>query len=278
MKLSDRTLRLGSWTLFACFVAAGCGNSLLTHYSPAEHERLGVRRRPRRPGVRRDGDLFPLVGSLIIQRQPRNRIGWVLNAIGLSWALTAMGDSYALWALVLHPGSLPGGEVVVAVNSAMWLPPILLMGVYIILLFPDGHLPSPRWRILAWGTLAVGVLGVLAIALFPGPIEDVAVPVEGEPDRRRGTRALRRGSFRGHPSAAPVGGARRSRRRRSEVSPGEWRCPPPAEVADGCGLHRGGALRPEHAHVLDEPVPDGRRLRRRGANVLPDGVDHSRSG
>jgi len=59
--------------------------------------------------------------------------------------LTAMGDSYALWALVLHPGSLPGGEVVVALNSAMWLPPILLMGVYILLLFPDGHLPTPGW-------------------------------------------------------------------------------------------------------------------------------------
>ena len=30
--------------------------------------------------------LFPLVGSLIVQSQPRNRIGWVLIAIGVSWA------------------------------------------------------------------------------------------------------------------------------------------------------------------------------------------------
>ena len=125
--------------------------------------------------------LFPLVGSLIVQSQPRNRIGWVLNAIGVSWALTALADSYAMWALVLHPGSLPGAEVVVVVNSALWLPPILLMGVYLVLLFPDGHLPSPRWRILAWGTLAIGVCGVLAIALFPGSIDDVAIPLKENP-------------------------------------------------------------------------------------------------
>jgi signal transduction histidine kinase len=53
--------------------------------------------------------------------------------------------------------------------------------VYLILLFPDGHVPSPRWRILAWGTLAVGVWGVLAIALFPGPIDDVAIPLKENP-------------------------------------------------------------------------------------------------
>ena len=126
--------------------------------------------------------LFPLVGALLIQRQPRNRIGWVLIAIGASWAVTSLAETCTrAWALELHPGSLPGAEVVVALNSALWLPPILLMGVYLILLFPDGHVPSPRWRILAWGAFAVGVCGILSIALYPGPIDDVAIPVKENP-------------------------------------------------------------------------------------------------
>jgi signal transduction histidine kinase len=122
-----------------------------------------------------------LVGALIIQRQPRNRIGWLLCAIGAIWVLGSLGDLYAAWALELHPGSLPGGEVGVALNSAMWLPPILLMGVVLILLFPDGHLPSRRWRFLPWATLAIGIFAMVTIALFPGPIEDVVVPVKDNP-------------------------------------------------------------------------------------------------
>ena len=93
----------------------------------------------------------------------------MLIAIGVSWALTSLADSTRCGRWCCTPARCRAREVVVAVNSALWLPPILLMGVYLILLFPDGHLPSPRWRILAWGTLAVGVCGILAIALFPGP-------------------------------------------------------------------------------------------------------------
>ena len=198
----------------------------------------------------------------------------MLTAIGATWVLGSLGDLYAAWALVLHPGSLPGGEVVVAVNSAMWLPPILLMGVFLILLFPDGHLPS---RALAHPS--VGDPGgrrprSAGHRPVPGPDRGRGDPGEGEPDRRRGTRGPGGRHARGHPSADPVGRARGSRRQRPQVSPGEWRCPSPDEVADGCGRAGRRALRDDHGDVDDEPVPDARRLRQRGADVLPDGVDH----
>ena len=86
------------------------------------------------------------------------------------------------------------------------------MGVFLILLFPDGHLPSPRWRFLPVGDLAVGVVGVLAIAMFPGPIDDVAVPVKENPIGVEALADLEDVMFGGHPSADPVGCARGSRR------------------------------------------------------------------
>ena len=45
---------------------------------------------------------------LISQQQPRNRIGWLMLAIGVGWALSVATGLYVQWAVSLHPGSLPG--------------------------------------------------------------------------------------------------------------------------------------------------------------------------
>src|SRR3712207_1656623 len=49
--------------------------------------------------------------------------------------------------------------------------PVGLLGIYLILLFPDGRLPSRRWRPLARLSGAVMVLASLSITLAPGPLE-----------------------------------------------------------------------------------------------------------
>jgi len=49
--------------------------------------------------------------------------------------------------------------------------PVGILGIYMILLFPDGRLPSRRWRPLAWLSGAVMVLFSVASTLAPGPLE-----------------------------------------------------------------------------------------------------------
>ena len=88
--------------------------------------------------------LFSAVGFVIVRRQPRNAIGWILLTVpaGLQ-LLPADAASYALLAYRLGH-HLPFGAVALLLEYS-WAPAIVLLGLAI-LLSPDGRLPSPRWR------------------------------------------------------------------------------------------------------------------------------------
>jgi hypothetical protein len=105
---------------------------------------------------------FPLIGALIASKRPHNPIGWICLAAGLFWMFIVLGDSI--------PGSVTSLVVVDALTQWIWVPPVGLLGIYLILLFPDGKLPSRRWRPLAWFSGAVMVLASVALTLSPGPL------------------------------------------------------------------------------------------------------------
>jgi hypothetical protein len=113
---------------------------------------------------------FPIVGALIASRRPHNPIGWILLADGLLWMLSNMLDYYSVYGVV-HPGSVPFPVAIAALSQWLWVPPVGLLGVYLILLFPDGKLPSRRWLSLAWLSGAVMVLFGVTVILAPGPLE-----------------------------------------------------------------------------------------------------------
>jgi hypothetical protein len=114
---------------------------------------------------------FPLVGALIASRRPRNPIGWVCLAEGLLWAFLGMIESYGLYGLA-RPGSVPFPVAVYALGEWLWVPTVGLLAIYLVLLFPDGRLPSRRWRPFAWLSGAAIVLGGAGNGLAPGPIAD----------------------------------------------------------------------------------------------------------
>jgi hypothetical protein len=120
-----------------------------------------------------------LIGALVASRLPDNRIGWVfLGVTGFS-AVGYFTGQYALQAFE-EPGSLPFAEFMLWVSGWAWFPGMVLLIVYSMLLFPDGHLPSPAWRWLARAAGLVAGLMVLAVMFMPGPIYDDET-TSGEP-------------------------------------------------------------------------------------------------
>jgi class 3 adenylate cyclase len=105
---------------------------------------------------------FPTAAILILARQPRNRIGWILMAIGLAWVIEF--DSYGGFAL---SRDLAGGQMAVALSAGTWAPPIVLMGTVLLLRFPTGTLLSSRWRKVEW--LGLAALGATLLIVTFGP-------------------------------------------------------------------------------------------------------------
>ncbi len=116
---------------------------------------------------------FPVVGALIASRRPENPIGWICLAVGTIWMLYNVTTAYGVYGLLARPGSVPFPAEVGSLGESLWAPAIGLLGTYLILLFPDGRLPSRRWRPVAWLSGAVIVLASAGVALFPEPLPEL---------------------------------------------------------------------------------------------------------
>jgi uncharacterized membrane protein YhdT len=120
---------------------------------------------------------FSTVGALIASRRPENPVGWLLCLYGLVITISHFSAQYAIYALLAQPNSLPAGEALVWIVS--WILPIIIgLQVFYILLFPNGRLPSRRWRPLAWLTVAFILVGVISFAFSPGALMGVLGPIE----------------------------------------------------------------------------------------------------
>jgi hypothetical protein len=130
---------------------------------------------------------FSALGAVVAPRfPPNNPVGWLFCTLGLVAAVLLFGGEYAYYSLLARPGSLPGGEEFAWVVCWLWVPHSGLFA-FLGLLFPDGRLPTPRWRPFAWLVGATVVLGSVAVAYSPGPIDSLApirnpMGIEGAPN------------------------------------------------------------------------------------------------
>jgi two-component system NarL family sensor kinase len=127
-------------------------------------------------------------GLLIVLNRPANRIGWLLLFEAIVVALDFAVAPYAHYGLISHPGSLPGARWALLWHNADW-PTLFALPVAVVLVFPDGRLPTRRWRRVGY---AIGIsLLVLQLAVtlepqnYPRPYQHVADPLPSLPSAVR---------------------------------------------------------------------------------------------
>lgn len=162
--MSARTAARLAWSLWVVTLAFIAGGLI-----------LGVASRPEAPlyGYWVEdtliGPTFATLGALIVSRRPGNVIGWIFLVAGVGASVQLLCGQYAT--VALHSETAPGGAVA-AWLSTLAQTSIVFSTLFLILLFPTGRLPSPRWRSVAWISGTVIVVSVVVTALTPGPVQD----------------------------------------------------------------------------------------------------------
>jgi signal transduction histidine kinase len=113
---------------------------------------------------------FAILGALVATRQRQNPVGWLFLFIAAVGGIQGVADGYAHFAFVTHPGA-PAGIWALWIDS--WVSsPIFPAGAValVLLLFPDGQLPSRRWKPLAVTCVVVTAVIIPVSMFLPGPL------------------------------------------------------------------------------------------------------------
>ena len=117
-----------------------------------------------------------LVGALIVNSRPGHPIGWMFCAAALSFGVGFFSREYAIQALVVVPGMLPFGYAMAWFGFWVDMPGIAVVALFLPLLFPDGHLPSARWRPAAYFATGVVVVAVAVATIAPATYASAGYP------------------------------------------------------------------------------------------------------
>jgi MFS family permease len=118
---------------------------------------------------------YSVIGAIIATRLPKHPIGWICCAIGFIAAVDHFGGEYAVYALLARSEPLPGGQAMLWLQSWFWMLFVGLL-VFLLLLFPNGRLPSSRWRPFAWVSVTIISVGVIYSSVISPDVRPDAPP------------------------------------------------------------------------------------------------------
>jgi signal transduction histidine kinase len=101
-----------------------------------------------------------VVGALTVSRAPDNRIGWLML-----WVAITVGVAFTTGEVSIYAAAhgWPSKEWWAWPGNVLWTLGLFPLLILLPLLFPDGRLPSPRWRWLMWAGLGISSLAFVSV-------------------------------------------------------------------------------------------------------------------
>ena len=109
---------------------------------------------------------FAVAGLVLAWRRPANAVGWIMAGSAFFFTLSEDASYYTVADYGLRHGDLPLGGVALFAQPG-WAPGIVLLGL-LVLVFPDGRLPSSRWRWLVRAYAATSALWMAGTVVITG--------------------------------------------------------------------------------------------------------------
>ncbi|WP_214102709.1 sensor histidine kinase [Acrocarpospora catenulata] len=169
----DRALTVTAVALAAVCLAGAAVAGWAEYVTPADARPAPLAWAPWSSTV--PGVALAVAGAVLAIRLPRHAMTWILTAGGLVSCLNGVAAAYAVWSLHRYGGALPlTGSALYA--GARLGPFLNLVAPLVLLFFPDGRLPTRRWRWAAALSLGGTALAVLVFLAAPWRILDDTEP------------------------------------------------------------------------------------------------------
>ena len=131
------------------------------------------------------GIAFPVVGAIVATRRPVHPVAWICFA-PVAAAVGFFAEQYSVHSVLVRSTSLPAEQWLGWIGTWAWIPGYLAVWTLLLLLFPEGTPPSPRWRPLVWAAVALIGVATVSAALAPASLHSPSLPnpigVSGGPD------------------------------------------------------------------------------------------------
>lgn len=166
--MRSRIARWIAWSLVAIFIALATAGVTLQIISNTSYSRIPI---AALIIVIILVGAWPVIGAMIVSRHPQHPVGWLLSLGLLAGPIDMFAHGYVSYDTMAFSGSLPAVGLALVWLKWSGFPFAVTAFTLMILLFPDGRLPSPRWRMVGWTAVAALLLYLPFQATEPGPVD-----------------------------------------------------------------------------------------------------------